>query len=143
MSYPGAGPGHRPGGLTALAVLNFIFGGLGLLSILGWVLMLGLFGEVAKKAMEQIPEAGIIYLMILLSLVETGLLLASGAGYLGQKKFLGKILGSVYGIVGLVEVGLRIALAKDFGFMAIFGLIYPVLTLVLLNTVFKDDFPNP
>lgn len=41
------GPQKRPGGLTALAVLNFVFGGLG---IIGSFLLLGLLSVTQKAA---------------------------------------------------------------------------------------------
>ena len=45
--------GKRPGGLTALAVLNFIFSGGGLLGIMGTITMLALFGKLAENMDEQ------------------------------------------------------------------------------------------
>jgi len=52
-------------------------------------------------------------------------------------------LGSVYGILGIVGTLVAFIATKQFGIDSIVGLIYPVLTLALLNTGFKDDFPNP
>jgi hypothetical protein len=140
----GYSPSPRPGGLTALAVLNFIFGGLGLLGLLALVALLGLMGNELKKATKQeIPQAEILYVLILLGVIQSTLLVVSGVGYLGQKRFLGKVMGSIYGIIGLAGTGVSIATMKQFDIGTIIGLIYPVLTLVLLNTTFKDDFPNP
>jgi hypothetical protein len=49
--------GKRPGGLTALAVLNFVFGGIGLI----WTLIL--FGGLTliKKGIEAAEHAGAKY----------------------------------------------------------------------------------
>jgi hypothetical protein len=140
--------GKRPGGLTALAVLNFVFGGLGLLGILALLALLKVADTVVRegtrgeKSLTDHPNAGLVYFLILMSLISCGLLIASGVGYLGQKKILGKGLGTAYGILALVSTGIDlVAITKTFGIFTIIGLIYPVLTLILLHTVFKDDFP--
>jgi hypothetical protein len=132
--------------LTALAVLNFVFAGLGLLVILAAVAVLSLINTAAKGASEgrasihDLPSIGLVYFSILMSLVSCALLIASGVGYLNQKKFLGKGLGTAYGVLGLVSAAIGVAVS-GFGIGTIVGLVYPVLTLVLLHTVFKDDFP--
>jgi hypothetical protein len=144
MGMPSAG--GRPGGLTALAVLNFVIAGIYLLAILGAVAVLGLINAAAKGASEgkasvhDLPNIGLVYLSILLLLVTSALLIASGVGYLNQKKFLGKGLGTAYGVLGLVHAGIGVAMG-GFGIATIVNLVYPVLTLVLLHTVFKEDFP--
>jgi hypothetical protein len=142
----GYGPSQRPGGLTALAVVNFVLTGLGALGILGSFVLLALLDDVKKVAND--PElAGlthtIIYISILLTLLQSVLLLLSGIGYLGQRKFLGKTLGNVYALIGLAGTGVGVAMTQRFDITTIIGLTYPVLTLALLNTTFKDDFPNP
>src|SRR5436190_1109547 len=140
MSSP---TGHRPGGLTALAVLNFVFGGLG---AIGLLLLWGLVsaansasgGAVHAALAEAAPVMALVYVSLLLSVIGVVLLIASGVGYLGQKAFLGKTMGSVYGLVAIVNTGVGYAGTHQFGVMTIVGLVYPILTLVLLNTVFKD-----
>lgn len=98
-------------------------------------------GQVIK--IEPVSKA-LLGLGLLLSLVSTALLIVSGVGYLKQKKFLGQKLGSLYGLLGIATTvfGL-VATNQSFGIGSIIGLIYPVLTLVLLNTTFKEDFVNP
>jgi len=145
--------GHRPGGLTALAVLNFVIGGLyALLALLllGGLALMNAAVNSANAAGGRVslndapvPIMALIYVALLLTVLNALLLIASGVGYLGQKRFLGKTLGSVYGILGIVGTLVGFIGSKQFGLGEIIGLIYPVLTLVLLNTVFKDDFPNP
>jgi hypothetical protein len=147
-------PAKRPGGLTALAVLNFVFGGFGVIGGLA-----GLAGvaalqalrsaaesatdEAGRAAMAQIPGAGIMYVLLLLGLVSSALLIASGIGYLKLKKGLGLKVGSIYGILGIVTTVLNLVLySSSFGFMSILGLVYPVLTLILLNKTFKSAFVN-
>ncbi len=140
--------GKRPGGLTALAVLNFVFGGLGAIGVLALLALLNvaesIIDEAAKKAAVEASKApGAVYLGLMLGLVNMALLIASGVGYLTQKKILGKMLGNAYGILALLGTvyGLTV-LGGKFDISTIIGLVYPVLTLALLNTVFKDDFPN-
>ena len=71
--------GRRPGGLTALAILNFVFGGLAALGVLALVVLLGPARSVLESKGEklQLPGSGIIYLSILLSTVSVALLTSS------------------------------------------------------------------
>lgn len=144
--------GKRPGGLTALAVLNFIFGGFGVLGLLGMVALLGIAsaveaedpqaGEELRKAMEEFGSLFMVALV--LTAVSAFLLIASGVGYLQQKRTLGRTLGSVYAALSICSSLVSAALMPEelggganIGTMV--GLVYPVLTLVLLNTTFKHD----
>ena len=137
--------GKRPGGLTALAVLNFVFGGLSALGILAVFALIGAAAhtEEGAKAVKEItaPGKGILWTQVLLGLVTVGLMIASGVGYLGQKRFLGRTLGNAYAVCSLVSTGIGIA-TTGFELMSMVGLVYPVLTLALLNTTFKDDLVN-
>ncbi len=72
------------------------------------------------------------------------LLLLAGIGYLKQKKVMGRFLGSAYGILAVIFTLLSTlmfsgAFGQNFGIGTIIGLIYPVLTLLLLNFVYQDD----
>jgi len=141
--------GKRPGGLTALAVLNFVFGGLGALGVLALLALLTAASAVVNAASDgavgvtSAPGAGIVYGLIALSIVQIILMIVSGVGYLKQKKFLGRTLGNVYAVVSILGSILGVVLAKmGFGFSNIIGLVYPILTLFLLNVTFKDDFVN-
>jgi hypothetical protein len=153
--------GKRPGGLTALAVFNFVFGAMGVLSALGMVVFIPMLGRLPEEAMadftaEQLAQlealqevgAGLFVTLAVLGLVSALLLIVSGIGYLGLRKFLGRTLGNVYGILGIVAtVGSAMFMpvvlgGGSFTIGTILGLIYPVLTLVLLNTAFKEDFVN-
>ena len=148
--------GKRPGGLTALAVLNFIFSGWGLLGIMGTITMIVLFGKLAENMDEQartqweaLQAIGLPWLIGLLALsaLSSILLLFSGIGYIKQKKFLGRTLGNAYAILAMIS-GVASALIMKpeigggFTIGAIIGFIYPLLTLILLNTTFKEDFTN-
>lgn len=137
--------GKRPGGLTALAVLNFVFGGLGAIVMLGVFALLGAVdqasGGEAMNELSKQPGAGMIWLSLLLSLATVVLMITSGVGYLGQKRFLGRTLGNAYAITSIVSSAVGIGVS-GFGIGTIVGLIYPVLTLALINTTFKDDLVN-
>lgn len=139
--------GKRPGGLTALAVLNFVFGGLGVLGILAMYALLAaadsISGGEVTAAMAKTPGAALVWVGLLLGLVGTVLLIVSGVGYLGLKKMLGRTIGNAYAAISIISgIFSLAALGQGFGLSTIIGLVYPVLTLILLNTTFKDDFVN-
>ena len=149
--------GKRPGGLTALAVLNFVFAGWGLLSMAGMVVFFTLIGKIptenmdekARMQIEALQDMGLSTLVLIftLTVVSCILLFLSGIGYLKQKKFLGRKLGSTYGILAIISsivsgVMFDPELGGGFNIGTIIGLIYPVMTLILLNTTFKEDFIN-
>jgi hypothetical protein len=135
----------RPGGLTALAVLNFVFGGIGVIaSLLG-------FGALAviKEAMQQAQEQGVAYTGQSLTMAYVGvgataiaavLLIISGVGYLKQSPFAGRGLGTLYALVSLGGTVLSIATGGGIGLLAVVFAVYPLLTLILLNTSFKPAF---
>lgn len=147
----------RPGGLTALAVLNFVFVGLSLLSLLTMGAFFAMIDKVptegmeesARQQLEALQEMGPGWLVIscVLSAVTGILLLLSGIGYLKQTKLLGRVIGSLYAVVsiiGSVVTGVMLAPEIGGGFQigTMIGLIYPILTLILVNTTFKDDLIN-
>lgn len=150
----------RPGGLTALAVINFILGGLSLLGAIALAALFPLMQYALEQAGNEIPPdqlaqieamnevgAPLFLTVACISFVTAVLLIASGVGYLKLKKFLGRTLGNTYAIISVVyaivtAMLLPVALGGGFNIMSIVGLIYPVLTLILLNTTFKEDFVN-
>ncbi|MCB9877534.1 MAG: hypothetical protein H6835_08040 [Planctomycetes bacterium] len=149
--------GKRPGGLTALAVINFVFGGFNVLGVLGMAAVLALLNVAADagsnsgdEGMQKVADAwreigiGLFYLLLALSAINAFLLIASGVGYLKQKRVLGRGLGSVYGLLAIVTAVVMALMVKEeagggFSIGTIIGLIYPVLTLILVNTTFKED----
>jgi hypothetical protein len=151
--------GKRPGGLTALAVINFVFGGLGVLGSLGMLALMAFLDAAAKSgeneeaadAQRQMAEAwekiglGVFYAMLIVGAVSAILLIVSGIGYLQQKKFLGRTLGNAYAVLSIASslaMGMIVTADAGGGFNigTIIGLVYPVLTLFLLNSTFKEDF---
>jgi len=148
---------NRPGGLTALAVINFVFAGwgmIGLLFLAGFFAIIGMIptdqmDDTQRMQIEAFQNMGIpVFILIFLSsLISNVLLLLSGIGYIKQKKVLGRWLGNAYGIIAIISsVASGFLFPREMGggfqIMTIVGLIYPVLTLILLNTTFKDDLTN-
>jgi hypothetical protein len=142
----------RPGGLTALAVINFIFGGLGIISSAFSFISMSMIGNISTTGMPEAAKAKIealqsidpslFTIMIFMSIISALLLLLSGIGYLKQKRVLGRIIGNIYGFYGISSVIISyLIMPKElFGnISAIIGIIYPTLTLILLDTVFKND----
>jgi hypothetical protein len=148
---------NRPGGLTALAVINFIFSGWGLISLLGLAAMFALMKKIQTENMSEVQKAQIqalqdmgipVFIFIsVLTILSSVLLLLSGIGYLKQKKFLGWTMGNIYALTGITTTivsGIMFSSVPGggFNFSTIIGLIYPILTLILLNTTFKEDLTN-
>ncbi|MFP6874274.1 MAG: hypothetical protein VCA55_12300 [Verrucomicrobiales bacterium] len=147
--------GKRPGGLTALAVLNFVFGGFGALAVLGLIALVGVVagaaniatdGEAGELMVEGMAEAGLSGGMLMVTIVlmaaSSALLIVSGVGYLKQKRVLGRTMGTLYGILALLGTVIGIVGGQGFELSTIIGLVYPVLTLILINTTFKEDLVN-
>jgi hypothetical protein len=147
----------RPGGLTALAVINFVFSGLGLINLIVLAAAFAFIGMIPTEDMPEKERAQIealqnmgtyVYVMIVvLTIISSVLLLLSGIGYLKQKKFLGRTMGNIYAVITIISSvisGMIFAseLGGGFNIGTIIGLIYPVLTLILLNTTFRDDLTN-
>ncbi len=164
--------GKRPGGLTALAVINFILGGISLLGFFSVVSGLQMRmieaneqrlneriqndpnlvvrdPEIAKQKenLEQTKESlkdPKVKILNCSGLFLAALLIASGVGYLRQKKLLGRTMGNLYAVISILLgiTNILIVYAKvetKFSLLSLVGFIYPVLTLFLLNVTFKDD----
>ena len=185
--------GKRPGGLTALAVLNFVGSGVDVLLALG--LVFTFWGapfavkQIEKQRdgfQEQLDEAreerqagenpndisdlertlerqlksqedaitvlkawdpvhiGLKVLLLVMTGLLAALLITCGVGYLKQKKFLGRGIGNAYALLSLASFALEMGITPpEVGgivFLNLLFLIYPLVTLFLLNTTFKHDF---
>lgn len=135
----------RPSGLTALAVFNFIFGGLsGLTSLVGLAtvdLAIKALEEQAKVTGDPVPSAGLLYASLAVAGITAALLIASGVGYLGLKRFGGRILGNASAAAALVGIALELGLMPiAFTINGLIGFVYPLITLFLLNVIFRKDF---
>ncbi len=146
--------GKRPGGLTALAVINFIFSGLGVITVMGLAVLFfagAIPDEEARLALEEAVAAiggqSMLVVSLVLNLITMVLLILSGIGYLKQKRFLGRTLGNGYALVSVIGSVIGMFLTPEemgggLNLGVVFGLLYPVLTLFLLNTTFKEDLVN-
>jgi hypothetical protein len=133
--------GKRPGGLTALAVLNFVFGGFGAIGAL-----LGFAGlSIIRKGIQEAEAAGLkydgqsltgAYLVIGLTALAAVLLIASGVGYLKQTKT-GRTLGNMYALTSIAGTVVGVVTGGGVGALTILFSIYPLLTLILINSSFK------
>lgn len=136
----------RPGGLTALAVLNFVFGGIGaIVALIGFggltIIKEGIARAEASGAKYDGPSLTMAYVVIGLTAVGALLLIVSGVGYIKQKRFSGRTLGTVYALVSLGGTVLSGA-TGGIGIGSILLAVYPLLTLILVNTTFKNDLVN-
>lgn len=147
--------GKRPGGLTALAVMNFVMGGWGLLVTLGFVANLAVLLDLIPKSAqleestEHLVAIGIpgLVAILVLCFLTASLLILSGIGYLKQKRLLGRTLGNTHAVTGMAyKILMATILSPEIGggfqLETIIGLVYPLLTLLLLNTAFKRDLVN-
>lgn len=149
--------GKRPGGLTALAVINLIWGALTVIGGVGMVAAPAMIERAAKagseqdkKALEDVQRAlaelgSLWHVLVALTFLSALLLLASGVGYLKQRKFLGRTVGNLWAVLSIVSslaMGVLAAQAVGGGFSlgTILSIVYPALTLFLLNSTFKEDF---
>ena len=135
----------RPGGLTALAVFNFVFGGLSAIRQLLGLALLGSFYdkmvEQAQRSGQHVPSKGLLYALAVFALVRAGVLITSAIGYLGRKRFLGWVLGNLYVVLALGGIAVEITLAPtSFTAFNLVEFAYPLITLFLLNAVFRKDF---
>jgi len=148
----------RPGGLTALAVINFIFSGWNLIGLLGLAVLFGFVGQISTDNMneaqrtnfEAFQNMGLPMLIFIfaLTIITSVLLLLSGIGYLKQKKVMGWVLGNAYAVISIISSVVSVIILTSemagggFTIGTIVNLIYPILTLILLNTTFKEDLTN-
>ena len=140
--------GTRPGGLTALAWINFVLAANAAMGTLYIVSLLTVplkhletnaqTLKLAETLRDNLVHSGIL---IGLTLVAGVLLLLSGLGYLAMKRFKGRVLGSAYACVDLITLVVGLTLLP-FGIQHMVSVIYPAITLILLNTTFKDDLVN-
>lgn len=132
-------PAHRPSGLVALAIANFLVGGffmiLAVLSLLWW----------SKTSDEQAAANAASALPALLTAGPVGLLgIITGIGYLGQKRITGKMLGTIFGCVGTIAIPVLLMVrGHDFGVLHAVMLTCFAANIALVNTIFKDAFIRP
>jgi hypothetical protein len=144
--------GKRPGGLTALAVINFVMAGLNVIGILGLVVVMTM-GDALKRSATNPGDRAVFEalqgvsgatwgLIILANAISMALVIVAGIGYLKMRRW-ARMLGNAYALVEIsTEVGKLLLLPSEiggFGIATMIGLVYPVLTLIFINFTFKDD----
>jgi hypothetical protein len=132
--------GGRPGGLTVLAILSFAWGG---------VLTLGQLALAVSLAMgkqKEFPEpvasikSNVLWMSVGGNLLSAALLVTAGIGYLGQRRVLGRAMGSVYAVVSLLVLSVIEAVEpRLFSIETVMGVIYSLLILLLVNVTFRHD----
>jgi len=133
--------GKRPLGLTALAIGNFIIGAVSAASAFALYAVVKMANQVvgAMGAKGDIPGTGKVYAVLAIAAVATVSLLVAGYGYIKQRK-LGRIAGNAYAFLGLLNTVLALTvLNAKFGFTAVIGIAWPLVTAGLINTAFRDN----
>lgn len=132
---------YRPSGLTALSVFNFILAGWGLLKLLGVAIILA--AGVPKGSQGPPPPQFLLLLSLGYLILDIGLMVTAGIGYLKLKRVLGRWIGSAEAVVSLAYFVIVVTYAQSegipFDFRNLSALVYPGLTLVLLNVVFREN----
>ena len=134
----------RPSGLTAFAILNFIFAGV---SVLGILFSIGCTScvKMSNQSGQSLPAPEITAVVIVFSVMNAmlaGLLIISGVGYLKLNRISGRWCGNLYAVA---QIALRIlaiaAGSAAMGEVTLFTVaefVWPVLTLFFINIVFND-----
>ena len=145
--------GRRPGGLTALAVLNFVVAGINLISLLAAIAVVALADTL--KAAARTPQdravfdalgdmnVGLWVLIIASGALALVLLIVAGVGYLKMRKW-GRNMGNIYALTAIASsVAGAILTPTELGgglsIGTIIGLVYPTLTLYFINVTFKEE----
>jgi hypothetical protein len=147
--------GKRPGGLTALAVINFVMAGFNAIGILGLVVVMTM-GDALKQSATSAEDRAVFEalqhvggatwgIIILANVISGALVIIAGIGYLKMRRW-ARMLGNLYAVFEIsAEVGKLLLLPTEiggFGIGTLIGLVYPVLTLIFINLTFKDDLTN-
>lgn len=165
-------PGMRPGGLTALAIISFIWALIQLIGG-GFTLMMPATMPFAVEMAEKdaasshpspkaeanlkdvrhaaaLVEANKTFILVegVVSILFAVMLVVAGIGYLKQKRGIGLRLGTIYAVLAIVVGIVAILYAQQkmeqpMSLFSLVGFLLPVITLLCLRVIFKDDFPNP
>ncbi len=124
-----------------MAVINFVIAGVLGLGLLGLVMILA--GSVDRP--KGVSE-GYLYVRAAFVAGDVGLLVIAGIGYLRMKRVMGRWLGSAEAVYSLLffayVLSYTLGEGHPFQFSTLQQLIYPGITLVLLNVVFRENLVN-
>lgn len=132
----------RPSGLTALAVFNFVLAGWGLIKLLGVAIVLSVGATQGQDAPPP-PPTGLMLMTLAYLIFDVGLMIVAAIGYLKLKRILGRWVGTGEAVFSLVYFAAMVIYVQSMGLPFALGnlstLVYPCLTLVLLNVVFREN----
>lgn len=134
-----AGKTLRPGGLTTLAIINFVLGGFQALGALISLTTINVVMEVNGVAQQL--DRGAIVVTTVLSVVIAGLLITSGVGFLKSNRWSGWLAANLYVLFFVVRAVFNATsgLAEsDPSTFSLISFIYPLLVLLFVNGVFPD-----
>lgn len=124
-----------------MAVINFVIAGVLGLGLLALLIILAGAGEQPKGVTQSY-----LYVRAFFLVGDVALLVIAGVGYLRMRRVMGRWLGSAEAIYSLVFFGYVLAFTlgegHPFMFSTLQQLIYPGITLVLLNWVFRENLVN-
>ncbi|MBN2351455.1 MAG: ABC transporter permease subunit [Spirochaetales bacterium] len=135
----------RPSGLTALAIINFIFAGL-----IGFLVMfsLGLLACAGAFARTQSAEPlgteaiGVSVAVSLGNIISMALLIVTAIGYLKCNPILGRLLGNIYALVEITKTTIYLifyaSVVQQLAIFTVIAYIWPLITILFLNIVFRD-----
>ena len=102
--------------------------------------------EVTKAMKDEWDKIGFapsttMYVAIFVGLVAWAIAIIAAVGYLKMKRIQGRALGNLFALLAIVAAYLEVTAMSEmsFGILSFLSFIYPVLTLFLINTTFKDD----
>jgi len=132
--------GQRPGGLTVLAILSFIWGGLLVLSCLALIVMVAVGKQKDLQGPKGEVEVGWLWLQIGGALLSGAILIVAGVGFLGQRRVVGRWMGTAYALLTLAILTVVQAIEpRLFSFDTVMSAVYALLILLLVNLTFRRD----
>ena len=129
----------RPGGLTTLAILNFVLGGFQALGALISLATINVVVQVNDQVQQTDPR--LLAVTVVLNLIIAGLLITSGVGFLKTSRIAGRLMAnlSVLFFVGRTVFAYASGLMEaDPSTFSLIGFIYPFLIFLFVNFVFPD-----
>ena len=134
-----AGKTLRPGGLTTLAIINFVLGGFQALGALISLTTINMVVEV-NGAIQQ-SDRGAVVITVVLNVVIAALLLTSGVGFLKTNRWSGWLMANLYVLffVARAVLGATSGLIEsDPSTFSLISFVYPLLVFLFVNFVFPD-----